>query len=129
MNLMATIHNLVPVRHKCPSSVKSIATLLYTIIFWHYCKTTIWHSGFDTRIQCSKLILIRLNWNLWTFCSLKVENGCQKIIQFINLNWAFVVTSTQNHWIIHLSNITAILNKLKIFQDHQIRKFSNTKAR
>ena len=39
--------------------------------------------------------------------------------------WAFVVTSTQNHWIIHLFNIIEILNKYKIFQDHQIRKFSN----
>ena len=38
---------------------------------------------------------------------------------------AFVVTSTQNHWIIHLFNIIEILNKYKIFQDHRIRKFSN----
>ena len=27
----------------------------------------------------------------------------------------FVVTSTQNHWIIHLFNITKILNKFKIW--------------
>ena len=30
-----------------------------------------------------------------------------------------------NHWIIHLFNIIEILNKFKIFQYHQIRKFSN----
>ena len=40
-------------------------------------------------------------------------------------NRAFVVTSTQNHWIIHLFNIIKILNKFKIFQDYRIRKFSN----
>ena len=38
---------------------------------------------------------------------------------------AFVVTSTQNHRIIHLFNIMEILNKYKIFQDHRIRKFCN----
>ena len=38
---------------------------------------------------------------------------------------AFVVTSTQNHRSIHLFNIVEILNKYKISQDHQIRKFSN----
>ena len=38
---------------------------------------------------------------------------------------AFVVTSNQNHWIIHLFNIIQILNKYKIFQDHRIRKFSD----
>ena len=32
---------------------------------------------------------------------------------------AFVVTKTQNHRIIHLFNIAKILNKHKIFQDHQ----------
>ena len=46
----------------------------------------------------------------------------RKVAMFIS---AFVVTSTQNHWIIHLFNIIEILNKFKIFQDHQIRKFSN----
>ena len=30
--------------------------------------------------------------------------------------WAFVVTSTQNHWIIHLFNIIEILNKY-LFDD------------
>ena len=41
-----------------------------------------------------------------------------------NEDGAFVVTSTQNHRIIHLFNIIKILNKFKIFQD-RIRKFSN----
>ena len=39
--------------------------------------------------------------------------------------WAFVVTSTQNHPIIHLFNIIKILNKFKIFKYHRIRKFCN----
>ena len=38
---------------------------------------------------------------------------------------AFVVTSTQNYWIIYLFDIIEILNKFKIFQDHRMIKFSN----
>ena len=36
-----------------------------------------------------------------------------------------MVTSTQNHLIIHLFYIIEILNKFKIFKYHQIGKFSN----
>ena len=38
---------------------------------------------------------------------------------------AYVVTSSQNHRIIHLFNIIEILNKFKIFNNQRIGKFSN----
>ena len=44
---------------------------------------------------------------------------------YTKTEWAFVVTSTQKHWIIQLFNIIEMLNKFKLFQDHRIRKFSN----
>ena len=36
-----------------------------------------------------------------------------------------IVTSNRNQWIIHIFNIIIILNTLKIFEDHGIRKFIN----
>ena len=60
---------------------------------------------------------------LFYLTSSKILNKIKTAFQ--KLNRAFVVTSTQNHQIIHLFNIVKILNKYKIFQDHRIRKFSN----
>ena len=39
---------------------------------------------------------------------------------------SFVVTLNQNHGILHLFNIIQILNKFKIFLNHQIKNFSNS---
>ena len=57
---------------------------------------------------------------------LKLKNSFKKVKnQVENIFGALVVTSTQNHWIIHLFDIIETLNKFTIFQDHWIRKFSN----
>ena len=53
----------------------------------------------------------------------QVWQQCLKA-SFWRLFRAFIVTSTQNHWIIHLFSIIEILNKYKIIQDHWIRKFT-----
>ena len=39
--------------------------------------------------------------------------------------WALVVTSNENHLIIHLFMIIETLHKFKIFKYHRIGKFSN----
>ena len=63
----------------------------------------------------------------WPGLVTKIEKEIENFYSSSMLNqiWAFVVTSTQNHWIIHLFNITKILNKFKIFNNHSIGKFSN----
>ena len=38
---------------------------------------------------------------------------------------ALMVTSNQNHQIMHLFNIIEIFNKFKIFEYHRIQNFSN----
>ena len=55
---------------------------------------------------------------------LDIVHGCCTHEKSLGLEENIVVTSTQNHRIIHLFSIIKILNKFKIFQD-RIRKFSN----
>ena len=48
-------------------------------------------------------------WIRCIYTLLKINCKCKR--------WALVVTSNQNHWIIHLFNIFKIFNKFKIFGD------------
>ena len=85
-------------------------------------KTSLWHEW--------KILRPILHYEYWeTPCHYSVQQTkSSKDIDALTKDWmcwVFVVTSTQNHRIIHLFNIIEILNKFKIIEKHWIWNFSS----
>ena len=105
-------------------NIKRMITLTAIILSGAYCITKPQWAVFK---NWSKLVFFLIFWKFFLNINLKFNDHIDRVWlkPYINFKWDLVVTSNENHQIIHLFNIVEIFHLFKKLEYHQFQNFSN----